>query len=49
MHDYLGMYLDYSDNGRVKISMIKYIKKILNEFSEEIKSKAESLAAEHLF
>ena len=45
VHDHLGMELDCSDSRRVKISMIKYIKKILNEFPKEIKSKAESLAA----
>ena len=40
VHDYLGMDLDYSNNGMVKISMIKYIKKILSQFPEVIKSKA---------
>ena len=50
-HSYMGMDLDYSNSVRVKISMIKYVKKIISFFpeAEVIKSKSESPAAEHLF
>ena len=37
IHDYLGMYLDYSETGMVKISMIKYLKKFLDNFPEELR------------
>ena len=30
---YLGMDLDYSDTGVVKVLMIKYLKKVLGEFT----------------
>ena len=49
VHDYLGMDLDFSSVKVLKIGMIKYIKKILGEFPEEIKSAAATPAAEHLF
>ena len=38
-----------TDKGKVKISMIRYLQKVLDSFPELIKSKAESPAAEHLF
>ena len=31
-HDYLGMTLDYSTNGKVKVDMTKYIKEMVKEF-----------------
>ena len=49
MHDYLGMDLDYTGHKNVKISMIKYLKKIFIEFPEEITKTAETPAGEHLF
>ena len=36
VHDYLGMDLDYSGHRNVKISMIKYLKKIFVAFPEGI-------------
>ena len=36
LYDYLGMDLDYSEEGVVNISMIKYMDKILKAFPEEI-------------
>ena len=33
-HDYLGMDLDFSTKGVVKIFMIKYVKKIIVIFSQ---------------
>ena len=47
-HGYLGMDLDYSQKGKVKISMIKYLNKVLNVFPEEIKGSTPSPAAGHL-
>ena len=49
VHDYLGMYLDFSSPKVLKIGMIKYIKKIHEEFPEKIKSSAVTPASEHLF
>ena len=50
VHDYLGMDLDYSEKskGIVKVSMINYVEKILQDFPEEINSTS-SPAADHLF
>ena len=53
VHDYLGMTLDYSEPGKVKIYMKDYAKKMLEEF--KFKSEVDGLkhvstpAAEHLF
>ena len=49
VHTYLGMDLDFSTPKVLKIGMIKYIKKVLEEFPEDIKSVAATPAAEHLF
>ena len=49
VHEYLGMDLDFSSAKVFKIGMIKYIKKILEEFPKVIKSAAATPAAEHLF
>ena len=49
VHDYLGMDLDFSTSNTLKIGMIKYIKKILEDFLEEIKYAVAMPAAEHLF
>ena len=49
VHDYLGMDLDYSGHRNVKVSMIKYLKKIFVAFPEEITTTADTPAAVHLF
>ena len=49
VHDYLGMDLDFSTADTLKFGMIKYIKKIHEDFPKEIKSAAATPAAEHLF
>ena len=49
VHDYLGMDIDYTGDHNVKISMIKYLKKIFVSFPEETRSTAETPAAEYLF
>ena len=38
VHDYLGMDLDFNIPKVLKIGMIKYIKKIHEDFPEKIKS-----------
>jgi hypothetical protein len=48
-HTYLGMEFDYSCIGEVKISMQKYITKIIEEFPEEITSTSATPAADYLF
>ena len=49
MHYYLGIDLDFSSPKVLNIGMIRYIKKIHEDFPEEIKSSAAKPAAEHLF
>jgi len=53
IHDYLGITLDYSIPGKVKISMKDYVEKMLEEFPymEEVDKlkKVATPAAEHLF
>ena len=34
-HDYLGMLLDYSEDGQVKIDMVEYVKKMVTEFPQD--------------
>ncbi len=49
VHDYLGMTFDFSEQGKVMINMIEYIKGIINNFPEEIIATQTSPAADHLF
>ena len=51
IHDYLGMKLDYTEPGKVKISMVEYITDMLNTFSKYIKpdDAAATPAAIYLF
>ena len=49
VHEYLGMDLDYSEKGKVKVLMIKYILKMIREFPEVISGSVATPAAEHLF
>jgi hypothetical protein len=48
-HDYLGMDLEYSNDGEVKITMINYLKGVLDDFPEAIVNTAATPAADHLF
>jgi hypothetical protein len=48
-HDYLGMILDYSEAGYVKIDMCANLQKILEEMPEDMDGTANSPAADHLF
>jgi hypothetical protein len=49
VHDYLGMTLDYSEEGALKIHMRDYVKKILDKMPEKMDGTATLPAAEHLF
>ena len=48
VHEYLGMYLDFSTPKVLKIGIIKYAKKVIDEFPEQIKTVAATPTAEHL-
>ena len=48
-HEYIGMDLDYSSKGAVKVSIIKYLQKVEGEFPIEIAGTAKSPSLEHLF
>jgi hypothetical protein len=49
IHDYLGMTLDYSEKGCIKIDMTEYVAKILEEMPEDMAGTATLPAANHLF
>jgi hypothetical protein len=49
LHDYLGMLLDYSESGAVKIDMTAYVRKIHDEMPEDMDGTATSPAAAYLF
>jgi hypothetical protein len=51
VHEYLGMNLDYSTKGEIKITMIPYIREILELFHKHDDSEHTSAtpAADHLF
>jgi hypothetical protein len=48
-HDYLGMRIEYIDNGRVQFTMFDYINKMLDELPSEMSGTAATPAANHLF
>jgi hypothetical protein len=45
-HDYLGMDLDFTEPGQVKITMIPYLKGVIRDFPEEITGRATSPVAD---
>jgi hypothetical protein len=49
VHDYLGIDMDFSETGKVKMSMIKHLQKVFDDFPEEIGRAASSPASDHLF
>jgi hypothetical protein len=49
LHDYLGILLVYSKPGYVKLNMIAYLGKVLEEMPEDMDGTASSPAAEYLF
>jgi hypothetical protein len=48
-HDYLGMDLDYLIPGKVQVTMVDYLKRVITEFPEVITGGAASPAAEKRF
>ena len=51
IHEYLGMQLDFSVAGQVKITMLDYIQEMLEDFHKFDPSKTVSRtpAADHIF
>ncbi|KAL3810038.1 hypothetical protein ACHAXA_000207 [Cyclostephanos tholiformis] len=49
VHDYLGMIFDFSQEGKVVVNMVEYIKNIIADFPEEITAIRTSPGADHLF
>jgi hypothetical protein len=49
VHDYLGMKFDFTEEGGVSVEMVDYIKTVLSEMPEEMRGKAATPAADHLF
>ena len=51
LHTYLGMTLDYRTLGEVKLSMLDYVKEVINAYPypNELKKPVTTLAADHLF
>ena len=49
VHEYLGMTLDYREDGVVKVTMVDYINKMLTELPTDMNGVAPSPAANHLF
>ena len=48
-HQYLGMDLDYSEPGKVKIIMEQFTRKVIDEFPEQLPKTVDTPADEHLF
>jgi hypothetical protein len=48
VHDYLGMTIDYSEDGKVKIIMWDYIDRLLDEAPDDMSGTAVTPAANHL-
>ena len=49
IHDYLGMKIDYSEEGKVKITMEDYIKNMLEDLPDDMQGTTKTPAAGHLF
>ena len=47
--EYLGMTIVYTTKGKVKISIYKYIEKMLNELALDKGGTLKTLASKHLF
>ena len=48
INDFMVIYLDYSETGVVKVSMIKYLQKVLDNFLEELRGTLHAPSLEHL-
>jgi hypothetical protein len=49
LHDYLGMTIDFSEKGKVMITMIDFIEKMLEEVLNDMNGEKHSPAQDHLF
>lgn len=49
VHEYLGMTLDFTQPGKVKILMVDYVQRMINEAPEPFGGNASTPAANHLF
>ena len=49
VHEYLGMYFDYTSKTCVKISMIKYVNKVIKDFAEKVTTKSAIQTSDHFF
>ena len=49
IYEYLGMTLDFSKSGKVKVIMSDYLKEIIKDFPEVIQGTVTSPASNHLF
>ena len=49
IHDYLGMIFDFSEKGKLKIDMSKYIKDMIKSFPEDCSGHAKNPATSNLF
>ena len=47
-HDYLGMLVDFTEKGKVKIDMIKYVESMIEDFPVKINKISKTPAAENL-
>jgi hypothetical protein len=48
-HDYLGVDMEFNDNGTLEASMIPYLKNVISKFPKTITGRSETSAADHLF
>ncbi len=48
-HDYLGADMEFNKDGTLDVSMIKYLKNVIDDFPETIIGRAATPAANHLF
>ena len=49
IHEYLGMTVDYSNKGEVKITMYDYVQKMINDLNEDMIGVKKTAAPDHLF
>eukprot|EP00957_Ditylum_brightwellii_P086682 6596091-Ditylum_brightwellii.AAC.1 len=47
VHNYLGMTIDFTKKGKVKISMVDYLKEVIEDFPEELSGCVATPAADH--
>jgi hypothetical protein len=49
VHDYLGITIGYSENGKVKFTMYDYVEDILEDMPGDMKGTAPTPASDNLF